>query len=227
MKVISNLINSTKELYSLQKIIRHLDIALDKTNQDPIILIEKEYIEKTSKVFFNKLINKLNKEYPLSEVIEYAVNQDLKKISYFAKKKPLSKSKINELFNSYSKFIDFIQTGRAFYKDSPLKFGVILVRLSNKNAQLFGYNKLMTILLDKKSLITSQYLEQINNFNIDELNIKIPPRSYFYLGAGTFYKNNSKYNFRVLPIDTITGFLKNPNKETNDDYKATQKFLGN
>ena len=208
--MIFNLINTVKELSSLKKVVRHINISLDQNSQDPIILIEKEYIDKTSKEFFSKLISAINKQYPRSQIVEYTVSQNLKKISYFSKKKPLSGGQLDQLFNSHPSFIDLVHTGRAFYKNHPLKSGIMLVRLSSKNIKLFSHNKFMTTILNKKSSITSKYLEQVGGLNISGLNIKIPLTSYFYSGFGSFYINNPGPNFRILPINTMTGFLKNP-----------------
>lgn len=208
--MIFNLINTVKERSSLKRVVQHICISLDQNSHDPIILIEKEYIDKTSKDFFNKLMGAINKQYPHSQIIEYTVSQNLKKISYFSKKKTLSKGQLDQLFNSHSSFIDLVHTGRAFYKNHPLRSGIMLVRLSSKNINLFSHNKLMTKILNKKSSITSKYLERVNSLSISGLNIKIPLDTYFYSGFGSFFINNPSPNFRILPINTMTGFLENP-----------------
>ena len=207
----SNLINLVKELASFKKIIQHIDISLGKTSQNLVILIEKEYVDRTSKDFLTKILKNIKEKYPFSKVIEYAVSQNLKKVTYFIEKKPILKKELDRLFNSNPKFIDFIHTGRAFYKQSPLKSGVVVVRLSSKNTKLFSYGKLITTMLNKKSSITSKYLKTINNFSVGGLNIKIPTSSFFYSGFGNSSLCNLNSNFRILPMNTITGFLKNPN----------------
>jgi len=188
-----------------------MDIALGRTNRDLIILVEKEYLDTTSKRFYTRLIKALNKQYPSAKVIKYLVKQDLKEVVYFVDDKPISKTQLSKFVNSYPRFIDFIQTGRAFYKDNPFKSGITIVRLSGNNAKLFGYNRFMTTMLNKKSLITSSYLKQVNNLKVDRLNIDIPANTYFYSGFGDINVYNPKSSFRILPIDTLTGFLKNPN----------------
>lgn len=211
MKMILNLIRLIKDYYCLRKIVNHINISLGTVEKYLVILIEKEYILKTDKKFFLKLVNEIKKKYIFVKFIEYSVDLNLKKTTYFYKKKSLSTNQLEKLFKTQPKFIDFIYTGRAFYKKNPLQNGLIIVRLSEKNKKIFSYGKILTKILNKKSLITIKYLEQINQINSKSFSILIPRGSVFYPGFGSSQINSSKPNFRILPIDTISCFLKNPN----------------
>lgn len=206
-------VNTTKnDTPQYRKIINHFSNSLSNASQNYAIFVEKDYLKFISPKFRTGLHQAIKKVFPQSKLYQYEVGPDLKKTTYYYKNKIVSDKVLTKLKKLNYQYIDFIYSGRAFYKQSHLKKGIFVVRLSEKNTDLFSYNKLKTLLLTKHSKILQSHFSNDKTYSVNNLSFKLLSKPFFYSGYGSNSKKSKSPDLRILPLNTISIFTSNPNK---------------
>ena len=192
-----------------RKIVAHFSLVGEiKNNEKVLLLIEKEYLNCVSKVFWERLQKELVNAYGKLDILFYTTDKNSRKSYYFsALGKRLNQKSLFNIFNKNDVCLDFLTTGQAFYKKEPSFFKeirrVIIVRLYPDNWEVFSYNKKQARIIWKYSKKVKDYLQRKKHLQINGLKFTIPKEVRSHVYAPFVSQDFQAGKTRILPLEVI------------------------
>lgn len=197
-----------------QQIVDHLClVSASKYSDNILLIIEKEYLKQSPKIFWNCLQEEIVKRFSNVTVVQYETDTNSRTtVCFSATGDALSRRKLKVLFENSDACFDFLTTGESFYKEllpytDKLK-SVMVVRLSPLSWTAFSYNRTQIRAIGYCTEYIRRYLQLQKHFKIKVkgLTISILDDLYLYTSCGKLSSTLYPGELRILPLEIVSFF---------------------